>query len=802
MKRFITAAVLFLVAVSHCYADEDEDNLKSAINDAVSTASAARAAIELNARAAREEIDASEAKKISAAWDAFREARTPPDFSLTFNPIAVTEEGGSSDLTATLTKPWKTDVTIDVAYSGTAELDKDYSASGLKITIPKGETKGTLSFVGISDEEIETDETVVASVTGFTGARAAVGDDPVLTFISDDRPPPQPDTFPPALPDFDLDRPKVLWPGDVLDRISASPATWERVVKAAEGLGITPQAYADRCLSAAAIWKAGLPTVGTIVYKKTADEYRQIAIDALLGLVTKPISTAGNHYAWNHCQPVAIGYCWLHSELTDEQRGVVRATIVTALEATYVSVQLDLMWRGYNLDAGAGMTLALAVRGETDIDWVRRYWDENWWAIPPPSAKGHGGLYNREYERIWQPDGGTREGWPYLSDQASLAFARGVYESVTGDTTSLDYPWFNRVPLLLLHQAAIFEKFTSTGKPNGYRLFALPVYSYGGEYWGQAGFTYLLAAGTGNRDPQIASLSAWLLARSNYSVSTACEELIFRCLIGDPRVIPRSPEELGLPLDYTTAGTGLHYNRSGWDVDATRVFFGSGEVAVRDFPRGDVMIWTRSLPLIGSRTGLYQHHYAGDEKRSVVKLIDATGKAVTRTGGDSTPDRRILGTFRRVGDSYVAETQGFYPSNVTLARRTWTWDRVANVATVTDEIEAAAGIRPLIMWQTPLLPTINETLDGKTVTLTNGRASAAMSFSPQPAEVLIRGGETGDLWTQNYDGSLFTPEKIDNLWLNAPTRDQQILEGGYYAVYVVPSSDGTAFRITTTIQVE
>lgn len=708
------------------------------------------------------------------------------------NALTLAESDGVVTLTAKISDVLDTDFVVPLEFSGTAVLEEDYTCPD-SITIPAGRTEAAALVVAFDDIEVEGDEEITISVVPSDQYVTIDSSSVNLVIVDDDEEPPPP---PPPPPPTELTRKyKFLIPDDVLDRIAAAPGLWADVVKSAESDGTADMRVADRLICSALIYQIG-DTLRPSKY--TVEQHRDRAIAAMLTLCEKPLPTGGAHYDYGYCHPVVLGYDWLRDALTDEQKVIIRGRIVEALDVTLYSPGFNRFWRGYNLDAGCGMVPALAIDGETDIDYVAIY-KEAWWAGAPEGKNGVGGLYNREYERDWQEGGGSREGWSYLADQVSIVLARHFWETSTGDRESLNYPWLENLPLLLMHQSYQMPQYSSAGKLTGYRPFCLPWFGYGGEYWIQAGFAYQLAAGTGSRDPQIAALAAWLLTRWAYSRVTTCEEVIFRVLIGDPRVQPKSPEELGLPLDYTTAGTGYHYDRTDWSDDATRVFFGAGETPVRDFPRGNVSIWSKGLPLIASRTAQYSHHYGGTDRQNVIYLIAADGTQIRPTGGSSTPDRRKLGSFKQVGDWFVADMTGFYsPRLISLLRRTWTWDREANVITLLDEIAGADGLKPVAIWNTPLLPVVGE----NEVTFTNGKATALMTFDRTPAEIVVRGGETDDLFCQLYDGTLDRPEGIANKFRSA-TREWQIQVGGFYAVYTVPPMDEDGvFRIRTTIKVK
>lgn len=699
----------------------------------------------------------------------------PIRLSLSTSRTELLENGGILTLTLTASRPVGDDGLIaQLVFEGTAERDVDYDAESV-IEINPGETTGFINVTADIDEVVEGSESIVVRLKQSDEYEIAIGS-VVITLVDDDKPPPE---VKPAL---------MLPPEEYVDRIT--PAVWALVIKYAEvpdpATGtLSDIRMADRCLCAAAIARCGLLPIGKYKLTNTM-QYGVVAIKSLLAMCQKPINTAGSHYDYTHVHPVALGYSWLREFMLDDERKTVVARIAEALEATIGGkLALDKFWSGYNLDAGCGMMLAQAIQGETDKDYVKA-WHDCWWS---------GNLYNMEYKATWQPDGGSREGWPYLADQAALAFCRAAYDSGTGDTTSLDLAWFNRIPLLLLHQVMQVPQFSTTGKLTGYRPFPVPNYEYGGRYLWQPGLAYLLAAGTGNHDKTIAALSAYLLSRWPYAQTTGCEELIFKCLIGDPRVKPQSPEELGLPLDYTTRVTGYHYDRSDWrDDDKTiRVYFGCGEALVRNEPRGDVMVMVGGFPLISARTGIYQHDYSGPERMNVILLWDTKAKAfLQRLGGTQIPSRKQTNTFRQDGTKFIAELQGLYPGKASLIRRTF--ERQGNVITLLDEVQCADGIVPVITWNTPLEPVV-----GDGVTLSNGIATALMTFDAKP-DILVRGGEADGLYSLQFDGSLHAGE-IDSAW-KAATRAEQIRAGGFYTVYVTPPLVDGVYRLETRIEVK
>ena len=91
--------------------------------------------------------------------------------TLDVDPAAVPEAGGSEDVTVTATLSGRlvNDLAISLSLSGDADVDDDYSVSGLmEITVPSGATteSTTLTINPVDDLEYEGNETI--SVTGRT----------------------------------------------------------------------------------------------------------------------------------------------------------------------------------------------------------------------------------------------------------------------------------------------------------------------------------------------------------------------------------------------------------------------------------------------------------------------------------------------------------------------------------------------------------------------------------------------------------------------------------------------------------
>jgi len=590
------------------------------------------------------------------------------------------------------------------------------------------------------------------------------------------------------------EHPRIYWHDDVIPRITAAPAIMSRMLTLADSDSESEHIVTDRTVCCAAVHRIGF--LRGHKYRYTREQYAARGVQGLLKLCEKPINLAGNHYAVNHLHPIAWAYDWLYDVLTEEQRTTVRARLSEALTESYQTKKQDLIWKGYNFNSGNGMTLALAIHGETEIDWARRYWEENWWSVPSPEAKGRGGYWNREYERDWLVGGGNREDWAYFGNQITILAARLAWETATGDTKSLDYPWLNDASLLFLHQSVSLPTVNARGQVTNRRLYFMPSCCAGGSYAAH-GTAYWFAAGTGSRDPSIAAISAYMITQLTYSGQAACGEFFWRCLVGDPRVKPQSPEQLHLPLSYTTASTGFHYDRTSWDDNATRVFFGCSEQPYRATACGDVMIWSQGYPLIAHRNSSYHHSYAGNGRLTLPQIREVkTGKLIPALGGDGTPVRVKFASLTEKDGTFTADLSQLFGKCGSKYVRSFHFDRQANVVTITDEAICNPEYVPTLTWGTPEKPEI----DGSRVLFSNGRATAEMTWDAKPAEVTLRGGETDDLWAEDYDHTLYHVEGTKS-WQRLP-RDRQIFAGGYYTVYVTPEQTNNVYRLKTTIRIK
>ncbi|MBI1306435.1 MAG: endonuclease [Bacteroidetes bacterium] len=89
--------------------------------------------------------------------------------ALSADPVTISEDGGSSVLTATLGSVMEEDVVVMLAFSGDAESGKDFNADA-QITIPKGQISSKITLTAVQDTIKEGNETIQVDMQSVTGA--------------------------------------------------------------------------------------------------------------------------------------------------------------------------------------------------------------------------------------------------------------------------------------------------------------------------------------------------------------------------------------------------------------------------------------------------------------------------------------------------------------------------------------------------------------------------------------------------------------------------------------------------------
>jgi hypothetical protein len=97
-------------------------------------------------------------------------SKIPAKVTLSTSSTTVAEAGGTASITASLSQVTDTDVSIALAFTGSATLNSDYTRSAAQLTIPAGQTQASLTLTALQDTLDEDDETVIVDITGVTGA--------------------------------------------------------------------------------------------------------------------------------------------------------------------------------------------------------------------------------------------------------------------------------------------------------------------------------------------------------------------------------------------------------------------------------------------------------------------------------------------------------------------------------------------------------------------------------------------------------------------------------------------------------
>ncbi|MCK9335962.1 MAG: HYR domain-containing protein, partial [Candidatus Cloacimonetes bacterium] len=109
-----------------------------------------------------------------------------PEVTLSSDATTIAEDGGVATITATLSNPSASDVTIVLDLGGSAGSG-DYSTTSETIVIPAGDTQGTFVITGDDDNIVEADETVVVSIDSVTNGTISGGSqEETVTIIDDD----------------------------------------------------------------------------------------------------------------------------------------------------------------------------------------------------------------------------------------------------------------------------------------------------------------------------------------------------------------------------------------------------------------------------------------------------------------------------------------------------------------------------------------------------------------------------------------------------------------------------------------
>lgn len=107
-----------------------------------------------------------------------------PTVSLGASPTTISESGGVSTVTATLSGASSQDVTVNLTFGGTATNITNYTRSSTVILIPAGSTTGTMTITGVNDGRYNNDLTVIPTLGSITNATAGSPSSDIITITN------------------------------------------------------------------------------------------------------------------------------------------------------------------------------------------------------------------------------------------------------------------------------------------------------------------------------------------------------------------------------------------------------------------------------------------------------------------------------------------------------------------------------------------------------------------------------------------------------------------------------------------
>lgn len=109
-----------------------------------------------------------------------------PFLTLESSSATIAEDNGSVKITATLNGPSSKDVTVNMAFKGTAIKNTDYNVSSETLIIKKGSLSADIMITSIQDTDVEGTEIIEISITNVNNAEAELTTNLVIEMLDDD----------------------------------------------------------------------------------------------------------------------------------------------------------------------------------------------------------------------------------------------------------------------------------------------------------------------------------------------------------------------------------------------------------------------------------------------------------------------------------------------------------------------------------------------------------------------------------------------------------------------------------------
>jgi len=93
-----------------------------------------------------------------------------PTVTLPRSAATLLDNGGTANVTATLSQISTQDVTVNLDFSDSAALSSDYMASDISIVIPAGQLSGFITLTGLPGSLNATTEPIVVDIASVSNA--------------------------------------------------------------------------------------------------------------------------------------------------------------------------------------------------------------------------------------------------------------------------------------------------------------------------------------------------------------------------------------------------------------------------------------------------------------------------------------------------------------------------------------------------------------------------------------------------------------------------------------------------------
>ena len=109
-----------------------------------------------------------------------------PSVSISTSDSQIAEDAGQATISFALSETSTKDVVINLDFSGTADLNKDYTVSSQTVTIPAGELSADLTITSVQDDIDEYDENIVTTISSVLNAKMETVKSVEFSIIDDD----------------------------------------------------------------------------------------------------------------------------------------------------------------------------------------------------------------------------------------------------------------------------------------------------------------------------------------------------------------------------------------------------------------------------------------------------------------------------------------------------------------------------------------------------------------------------------------------------------------------------------------